>query len=79
VNESTQHIVTTDVVKCRGSGGGRWGRRVELDTSVRTLLVVVADIFTKDSFEVTLAQNEQPVEALCSDGPHPTFVRGVTV
>ena len=68
VNESAQHVVTTDVLGCRGSGGGCSGGHVELDTSMRTLLVVVADILTKGSFEVTLAQNEQPVEALCSDG-----------
>src|SRR5450755_3625751 len=77
VNESAQHVVTTDVLGCRGSGGGRSGGHVELDTSMRTLVVVVADILTKDSFEVTLAQNEQPVEALRSDGPHPTFCIGI--
>jgi hypothetical protein len=38
-----------------------------LDASMRALPVVVADIFTKNLFEVALVHDEQPVQALRPD------------
>jgi hypothetical protein len=40
---------------------------------VRALVVVVPDVAAKDSFEVALAENEDPVETFCPHRPHPTL------
>src|ERR1017187_6326181 len=44
---------------------------------MRTLPVVVVDVLTKCSFEVTTTENEDRVEAFSPTGPHPTFRVGV--
>ena len=49
----------------------------EVDSPVRTLLVVVPDVVAEDPFEVTLAQNEHPVEAFRPHRPHPALRVGV--
>ena len=62
-------------VQRRGSGDDRAvrDRHAEVDSPVRALLVVVPDVAEKDSFEVTVAQNEQPVETFCPHRPHPAL------
>jgi hypothetical protein len=52
---------------------GRSGRHAEVDSSVRSLSVVLPDVAAEDSFEVALAENEQPVETFGSNRPHPTL------
>jgi hypothetical protein len=41
------------------------------------LLVVVAGVLPGDSFEVPFIQDEQPVEAFGTNGPHPTLRVGI--
>jgi hypothetical protein len=44
---------------------------------MRTLPIVVVDVVTKYSFEVTTTENEDRVEAFSPNGPHPTLRVGV--
>jgi hypothetical protein len=78
VNETAQHVVTIDVEQL-GSGDGAVAGHgyLKIDTPMRTLLVVVVDVLTKCSFEVTTTENEDRVEAFSPNGPHPTFRVGV--
>jgi hypothetical protein len=50
---------------------------LKIGASVRPLAVVVADVLAKDSFERSMSQNEQPVKAFCTHGPHPAFRVGI--
>lgn len=76
VDKAAKHIVTMDVYR-RGSGGEPVAghRNAEVDAPMRTLLVVVADVLPKDSFEVTMSHYEDPVEAFGPHCPHPAFRR----
>ena len=53
-----------------------WGRRVwrlwryQAQGAVGTMDVVVINEDTKDSLEIVLIQNQEPVEAFRPDGPH---------
>jgi len=77
-NEPAKNVLTMDALQ-RGSGDDLFAGHghAEIDTSVRALSVVVADILTKYSFEVTVAQNDEPVEAFGADRPHPSFRESV--
>jgi hypothetical protein len=44
---------------------------------VWALLVVVAGVLPKDPLEMATTENECPIEALCSDRPHPAFRVGI--
>ena len=74
VDEAAKHVVTMDVQR-RGIGDDRAVRyrHAEIDSPVRALTVVVPDVAEKDSFEVTGAQNEQPIETFCPHRPHPAL------
>jgi hypothetical protein len=48
-----------------------------MDTSVRALLVVVIDIVPKYSFEMSMAEDEDAVQAFSPNCPHPTFSVGI--
>jgi hypothetical protein len=78
VNEAAEHVVATDSVS-PGSGADLvvGDRHVELDASMRALPVGKADIFTKNSFEVALAKDGQPIEAFGADRPCPALRVGV--
>ena len=52
---------------------GQWIRRFEPKRSVWTMLVVVLDIPPEDLLQVTTADDQQPVEALGTDGTDPTL------
>jgi len=67
VNESAKYVVTMDVVEWQGSGGYPSCGHVEVDTSMRSLPVVVADVLPKDSLEMATAEDERPVEATLSE------------
>ena len=58
-----------------GSGDGAVGghRHLKIDSSMRALSVVVADVVPKYSFEMSMAHNENPVEAFSANRPHPAF------
>ena len=51
-----------------GQPGG-WTRRFQPERPVWTMPVVVLDIDPEDLFQVTSADDQQPVEALGADGP----------
>jgi hypothetical protein len=73
VDEVTEHVVTMDIQGRGSDGRAVRDRHVEVDASVRALFVVVPDVAAKDSFEVTLAHHEQPVETFCPHRSHPTL------
>jgi hypothetical protein len=74
VDEAAKHVVTMDGQR-RGSGDdfSAGHRHTEVDSTMRALSVLVVLVLSKDSFELTVAQNEQPVEAFGTNRPHPTF------
>ena len=57
----------------------RWIRRFEPKRPVWAMLVVVLDIHPEDLFQVTTANDQQPVEALGADGTDPPLGIGVRV
>ena len=61
-----------------GQPGG-WTRRFQPERPVWTMPVVVLDIDPEDLFQVTSADDQQPVEALGADGTDPTLRMGVRV
>ena len=74
VDEAAKHVVTIDVQR-RGSGGdcAAGHGHTEVDAPVRSLSVVVTDVGPKDSLEVTVAQNEYPIEAFAPHRSHPAL------
>ena len=62
----------------QGQTGG-WLRWFEPKRSVWAMSVVVLDIDPEDLFQVTSADDQQPVEALGADGTDPTLRMGVRV
>src|SRR5664280_2159855 len=77
VDEATKHVVTVDAMERRGSAADLTGGHFKIDSTVRALSVVMADVLAKYPFEVTVAQNEQPVEAFGPHGPHPALCVGI--
>jgi hypothetical protein len=61
-----------------GQPGG-WTRRFQPKRPVWTMPVVVLDIDPEDQFQVTPADDQQPVEALGADGTDPPLRIGVRV
>ena len=51
-------------------------RRLELKSTVRSLIVVMVDVFVQYPFEVTAATNDQPVQAFASSTANPALVSG---
>src|SRR5205823_13599041 len=58
-----------------------WGGvgRAQLERSVRTLAVVMVDVLAQDAIELTTAADEQPVEALLTQGANEALGMGVGV
>jgi hypothetical protein len=77
VDEAAANVVTMDAI------GGRDGRNsltrgyLEIDAAVRPSAVVMADVLSKDSLEVVMAEDEHPIEAFGPDGSHPALRVGV--
>ena len=61
-----------------GQSGGRV-RRLELQRPVRPVLVVMLDVDAEDLLEVPATHDEQPVQALGTDGAYPALGVGVGV
>ena len=61
-----------------GQPGG-WTRRFQPKRPVWTMPVVVLDIDPEDLFQVTSADDQQPVEALGTDGTDPPLRMDVRV
>src|SRR6266540_5790559 len=82
VNQSTKEVAAAHPGSARVADPGRTGGgigRFQPKRSVWTVLVVVLDIDPEDLLEVTAADDQQPVEALDADGPHPSLRVGVGV
>ena len=78
VDETAQHVVTTDTERWGSGDDPRAGHRhFKIDASVRTLLVVVGDILAKNPLQVTATEDEHPVETFGPNGPDPSFGVGV--
>ena len=77
VDEASEHVVTMDSER-RGSGGisTRW--YLEMDATMRALLVVMRDVLPKHSLEMSTTEDEDLVEAFCPNSPHPTFHVGIS-
>jgi hypothetical protein len=52
---------------------GRWIRRLEPQRPMRTVLVVVLDIDSQDLRQMPSSDNQEPVQALGTDGADPSF------
>ena len=50
---------------------------MEIDTSMRALPVVVPYVLPKDSLEMAMAKDKDPIEAFSPNRPHPTFSVGI--
>jgi hypothetical protein len=84
VEESAEEVASSDLRRVEGRCGLRIGsaamiRRSEVEPSVWTLLVEVADVDAEDVLEVTAADDQEPVETLPSDAADPAFGVGVRV
>jgi hypothetical protein len=74
VNETTEHVTAADAKRSGGGGGSvAWQRHAEVESSVRTMFVVVLDVLAENRREVTTAEHEHPVEAFGSDRPDLAF------
>jgi hypothetical protein len=82
MDETAEQIASTHaalLILANNGWSGGWVRRLEMERPVGTVPVVVRDVDPKDLLEVTSANDEQPVEALSADRPHPAFGVGVGV
>jgi hypothetical protein len=78
VDEAAQYIATLDMERRGSVGGGLAGyRHAKVESPVRTLFVVMADVLSQNLVQVTTAENEHPVEAFCPHRPHPAFRVGI--
>jgi hypothetical protein len=71
VEESAEAISTFDASWRCGRESERWQRRIrrcETEGAVRTVAVVVVDEDTEHTLEVTLVEDQEPVDALRADG-----------
>jgi hypothetical protein len=81
VDEAAQHVPPADV---RGPEvTRRWqrppGGRPKTKPAMGPRLVVVLDVGAKDTFQVSSAEDECPVQAFGPEGAHPPFAEGVRV
>ena len=80
MNQSTKQVASAHSGSARVAeqGRGSSGRIgwFQLKRSVRTVPVVVRDVDPKDLLEVTATNDQQPVKALGTDGPHPPLRAG---
>ena len=80
VQETAEQVASMHdalLILANNGWSGGWVRRLELKRPVRTVPVVVRDVDPKDLLEVASADDQQPVEALSADRPHPAFGVGV--
>jgi hypothetical protein len=60
-----------------GTSGPDWNGRLELESSMRSGLVVVVRVCSNGALEVPSAPDERPVQALGADRPYPSFGEGI--
>ena len=74
VNDAAEHVVATDFVsRVSGAGPVAGDRYLKVDSSMRTVGVVVLDVLGEHDFEVAPSQDEQPVQAFATDGTYPSL------
>ena len=52
---------------------GGWDRRLKLERPVRTIGVVMLDVDPEHLLQVPAPDEQQPIQALGADGPHPAL------
>jgi hypothetical protein len=77
VDESAEPGMALDLAGVSWIGGDRWVGRVQRESSVRSLVVVVGRVDAEDPYEVAAAEDQQPVETLGADSAHETLGVGV--
>jgi hypothetical protein len=78
VEESAEEVAPPDLQRMNSRCGRRIGsaaavRRSQVERSVWTLLVEVADVDAEDVLELAAAEDQEPVEALPPDASDPAF------
>ena len=72
VEQVAESVAAPDAARHRWRGWRRLGeRRTLLERTVRTVLVVMADVGTHDLLEVTPAEYQDSVEAFAAQAAHP--------
>ena len=82
VEQATEQVSSMyDALAVVGDDGQCGGgvRRLKLERPVGTMAVVVPDVDPKDLLKVTAADDQQPVQALGTNGPNPPFGEGIRV
>jgi len=80
VDESAEEVVTTHAdARWRLPDRDAAFERLETERSVGSVLVVVPPVDAEHVLEVAAAEDEDPVEAVGADGPHPALGVGVRV
>jgi hypothetical protein len=84
VEQSAEEVAPSDVSRVVGRCGRGIGfaaaiRRSQVERSVWTLLVEVADVGAEDVLELAATEDQEPVEALPADAADPAFGVGVCV
>jgi hypothetical protein len=70
VDEPTEDVAPPDLSGSVGERGWLW--RSEHEAAVRPTMVAVADILGEDPLQVAPGHDKKVVEAVLSDGAHPT-------
>ncbi len=78
MDEAAEQVTTPQpkIVQVRVGSEDRSSTRVgrlQVEGAVGPLAIVVADIDAEDVFELTAAEDEQPVETLAADAAHPAL------
>src|SRR4051812_37225056 len=84
VEQSAEEVAPSDVMRAEGRCGRRIGsaaaiRWSQVERSVGTLMVEVADVDAEDVFELAATEDQEPVEALPAHAADPAFGVGVRV
>jgi transposase len=84
VEESAEEVAPWDLRRVKGRYGRRIGsaaaiRRSQVERSVWTLLVEVADVDAEDVLELAATEDQEPVEAFPAHAADPAFGVGVCV
>ena len=77
MNETAQNLTTTN-----GSIESQhieWQRRCSVETLMRSPLVVVVTVFGENSSQVRLIQDNEPVQTLLAQCPHPALRLGTGI
>ena len=77
MDESSEHAAASDVGEGRRNGGVPRHRRLEAEAPMWPVLVVVPDVLDERLFQVTMPEDEGPVQALSPHGSNEALRTGV--